>query len=991
MSITWKYRLGWMIVLIAYAYICVGQSGDRATADQLKSFGDAFFEKEEYEAARHQYQQALERYQSLDDYVKRAEVHLWLSEVDYAEWKIEAAMEQAHKGLDLIEWHQLQDSASFYPTLLQNIGVFSSAKGDLDSQMTYYRKAHQAALRYNGWESKAAADAYHSLGVAYGSRGNWKMAEALTDTSLIISEKLEDQEMIATAYHNLAYIYAAMGDYQRAKEAQKTALGVSRKDKDEICKGLGNLGTYQADMGEYDAALSNLDSALSCRQSRNAPIHELLRIQLSQVRAYSASGNTEKAETLLDDIFQKLYRLDPLDTGSLHVAINYKANLLLGEELLEEALATIRKTYSLPANWSLKSSSLLIEGSILAKMGCYQDALYFINDGLSMLAGGYTFASPVHDNPDWRSYKSVEKGRELLQLKGSLLREMALADNDLDLLQGSLTTLTQGDSLVVWCRSNFRSRTSKDVLAANANELYAELLATLFQLYEQTNDLHYFDTALDCMEKTKAQSILENLNAQQVRSFRGVPEGVVQEEQTYLNNIEQYNTQLKLVSSHASKEQISQWEQALSENKRSLDSLLRELRRDYPRYFQMKHQYVTASSDDIAQRLLMPDELMLEYFLYGDKMFLLAIDGSQRLFFQRKTDDLNKKCATLRQTILNAEQLEDFYSVSHDLYQQLLAPVAFLLPGKDLVIVPDGMLSYIPFDLLLTNAVDTSRFVRQHELPYLLQDHAIRYYFSANAAIQFLDEDNRSDRGGQLFAIAPKFGAGTSYEQERSLPGAQTELDSLEMIFRGQFLRGNDAKESTFKQRCKNQGVYHIATHAKVDDELAAGSFLLLEPNLPDEEATEDGKLFVYELYNLSMGAGLTILSGCNTGIGAIKTGEGSASLAHACAYAGCSNLMMSLWAVEDERTALLMSQFYRNLADGMPKHKALRAAKLFCLNYDELYAAPYYWSAFLYVGDADPISIRKRPSRWRVAGLLGAGVLLVVLLITFLVKRGLR
>ena len=119
-----------------------------------------------------------------------------------------------------------------------------------------------------------------------------------------------------------------------------------------------------------------------------------------------------------------------------------------------------------------------------------------------------------------------------------------------------------------------------------------------------------------------------------------------------------------------------------------------------------------------------------------------------------------------------------------------------------------------------------------------------------------------------------------------------------------------------------------------------------------------DGLLYLHELYNLPLVADLAVLSACETGGGKYTRGEGIVSLGKAFRYAGCENIVMSLWKVNDRTTAGLMKIFFRNLSDGMNKDEALRQAKLSFLNdsKNRHFAHPYYWSGFILSGDALPL-----------------------------------
>ncbi|MFQ5605986.1 MAG: CHAT domain-containing protein, partial [bacterium] len=117
-------------------------------------------------------------------------------------------------------------------------------------------------------------------------------------------------------------------------------------------------------------------------------------------------------------------------------------------------------------------------------------------------------------------------------------------------------------------------------------------------------------------------------------------------------------------------------------------------------------------------------------------------------------------------------------------------------------------------------------------------------------------------------------------------------------------------------------------------------------------QGSEDGYLQTYEVYNLDLNADLAVLSGCNTGLGRLSRGEGLMGMSRAFLYAGVPSLVASLWPVNDESTAELMKHFYHNLRMGLPKNRALQKAKLALSRSEDWKRDPFYWGAFVLIGD---------------------------------------
>lgn len=110
--------------------------------------------------------------------------------------------------------------------------------------------------------------------------------------------------------------------------------------------------------------------------------------------------------------------------------------------------------------------------------------------------------------------------------------------------------------------------------------------------------------------------------------------------------------------------------------------------------------------------------------------------------------------------------------------------------------------------------------------------------------------------------------------------------------------------------------------------------------------------MHTFEVFNLDLNAELVTLSACNTALGKFSRGEGIMGVSRAFMYAGVPSLVVSLWPVEDESTAYLMSQFYKYLARGEAKNMALQKAKIDLIKSDLEKSDPFYWAPFVLIGD---------------------------------------
>ncbi|MCC6402173.1 MAG: CHAT domain-containing protein, partial [Flavobacteriales bacterium] len=334
---------------------------------------------------------------------------------------------------------------------------------------------------------------------------------------------------------------------------------------------------------------------------------------------------------------------------------------------------------------------------------------------------------------------------------------------------------------------------------------------------------------------------------------------------------------------------------------------------------------------------------------------------------------------------IEARNAAEYPVHAHRLYQRLLAPVEPYLRGAELLIVPDGPLHQVSFDALLMRPADAASYV-----PHLLiQRHAIAYLLSATTAVQFAELAREAS--GSALALAPGF---TRDVKQRYLaqvkdttaidrrflsyvrqPFAVRTAQALGPLLSARVHVGSEASEGRFRKEAAGHGILHLGTHAEMNATDPMYSRLVFSKDGSGVDPDADGYLHAYEIYELDLRAQLAVLTACETGAGR-SDGEGVRSIGYGFAYAGCPSLVMSLWNIDEKVSAAIITRFYEHLAAGLPKHLALRQAKLdhLAVAQDEL-ALPYYWAGLVLVGEVEPVDVGGwRRYRWWVMG----GVLLI-------------
>ena len=165
---------------------------------------------------------------------------------------------------------------------------------------------------------------------------------------------------------------------------------------------------------------------------------------------------------------------------------------------------------------------------------------------------------------------------------------------------------------------------------------------------------------------------------------------------------------------------------------------------------------------------------------------------------------------------------------------------------------------------------------------------------------------------------------------------------------------GKKATKQAFIQQAPKAKLLHLALHAFVDEKDPMQSALFFS----EHDRMETDALKAFEIYALSLKSDLAILSACQSGNGPITEPEGILSLGRAFQYAGCNNLIVTQWKMDDKASLLIMKAFFNHL-NKVPITEALRKAKLTYMEQEDL-AHPYYWGGWISVGKNSSITISR-------------------------------
>ena len=366
---------------------------------------------------------------------------------------------------------------------------------------------------------------------------------------------------------------------------------------------------------------------------------------------------------------------------------------------------------------------------------------------------------------------------------------------------------------------------------------------------------------------------------------------------------------------------------------------------------------------ELQTQVLAEGELLLDYYLGDEESYLFVVGGDGvEVVRLAAGDELEAKARILRDVMStwprdgHGEAVSTIgVTMAGELFGEAAPRIA---ASHKLVVIPDGALNLVPYEALSTAGSVWSRCPSATILAGLR-----------------VDDDDRSRGEGILAFASEQMGDG------RPLPGAVSEARSLaaryehvDLHVAGLLSPPLDAEE------LRGRSVLHLATHARADDRRPWWSEIDLGPGGDGEpHATLRADVIAVSDY----AADLVVLSACETAGGRILSGEGVLGLSSAFLAAGSPVVVATLWPVEDQAAYAFMEGFYRALASGRTVAEALAAAGE-GLRKDPATAHPFYWSAFVAVGDGD-VTIDLRPKRHRATS---AGVVIVGLAVGILLIR---
>lgn len=745
--------------------------------------------------------------------------------------------------------------------------------------------------------------------------------------------KLSNYDIIEFCLKPLGNLYTITGDYDNAENTIKQYYFIANAEKNQAQKiaAIQNLSNVYQNTGRVDEAIDLLEQTIK-REKLSAVQKGNLFNNLGNNYMISAKGFLINPEPFFkaEDCFKTAIKLLKTEKNQSETLSNCYRNLAVFNshwqhfDKANDYFAMAKKLILQTENQNSRTIAKLYyeEANLLFQQKKHDEATTIIASVFKILIPNYSIQKKILPNPNSLYAETILL--DALDLQAEIFVEQNQPKKALESYALSFQIEDLFANLLVYENSKIinqiriRNRTEKCIAIYNF-------------LYKNENKISYIESAFQLQERTKSGVLKSYLSNKKTAS---------KEEKQHLEKLQNWNNEIIKEQQKGDLANVSKINDAIKKQNELMLSLKK---------IREKNQVNSAENIDLKplySKLENDKAIMVEYFLGFENMYIFTLENQRiKLDHIDVTDTAVPRIISFLDYFSDANKITDnilgYNHRGNSIYKMLKLPTNSKY--QNLIIIPDGILCFLPFEALITRESTTTNF---SQMNYLLNDFKIAYN---NSATFYLEGKPISSGKKSVLGIFPVFEK-TAYE----LTFSKAEMQSIKSNFEGNFFDNKTATFDNFKRNAVNYSILHLSTHATSGDTETPASIKFY-----------DQEILYSELYNLNINPDLVVLSACETGIGKLYKSEGAMSVARGFQFAGAQNLLFSLWKVNDYTTSVFMDAFYKNIEKGESYFEANANAKLDFLKDKSISNAkksPYYWSAFVYYGG---IETDEKPSNY--------------------------
>ena len=816
------------------------------------------------------------------------------------------------------DYKSLSDIASNFSTKIYRSHI---------SEAVYYGKLALETFPSSEIHKPHYATLQFRLGFFYSRQNDYEKSNELY---LAIIEQNINPSRVAQSYSRLGLYYSTQGDYYRAIDYFKKGISLFEKQNNyrELVKQYINSSVVYHQEGSKESLLKKkemLDKALALEEKTTISPDEKYYIYTGYATFYTQEA-TFNFRNARDYHLKNLKYLDQEGINDYTCDIYGNLSDLYNIAKKDSALYYIEKTIKeCPGTFNQSVSRHHLSQYYRYRKNASK-ALDYIQESLTISTGIENKKITVLTQNELSEIPGKIEIFGGFKEKAGILEDLFDENKDQNELLVALDNILIADTLIDLIEEESQEKRSRLLWRREASSLYAQGVRVCKKLNKP-------EIAFYFIEKNKALLLTSEIDTK-VKN-KQLPNILQKKQSTFKKEILALENS---ISEAEDSEKTKQQQEVLFNLKTSYQKLQDSIAITFPLYKRNKLNN-TLTTITKVQKSLPPDVAILSYIWStpesgNEIIYGIYIDNtSTELFEVSDVEALKAHIFQYRNAIskpfeTKVEQ-ENYRTSAYALFTALFPTqtIKTAIKEKELLIIPDGELQYVPFDSFSTSE-NTSQ--------YLIKTHKINYSYS----LSFSQRNEAIQR-----TYKTKFaGFAPIHFSDRNLSPLQKsrqELNNIKGIIQGNSFLDTTATKDNFLSKSMSSEIVHLATHADASS----------SPWI----AFYDDTLEAHELYTYQNNAELVVLSACNTTIGDIAPGEGVMSLARGFFYAGANTVVSSLWETNDKTTSEIMTSFYTHLKEGNSKSEALHQAKLDYIDSSNLsQQSPYYWAPFILIGEAE-------------------------------------
>lgn len=905
----------------------------------------------DYDKSAELFVQAMDLFTKIDDRYSQAVTWGSLGVVHWYRGDMDAVKENYRRAL--AARRAIENNILVGKTLC-GLGSSNFMTGDYDGAIDYFKQSIDVCRKTG--DSTWLGTSLNYLGSTYYQMGDLIKARDAFEEALPILQESGNQAKMMEMLINIANLYSEMGRIEGANAAYRQAIDLAttvEQPQDEAASRM-NLADNLRMEGRFREAFEQLGPAEKLLEKINDPIK---KVRFYRIRGftYMDMGELDRArDDLLASLEQTEELTDPFYRIEALISLGYVYKELAAYEqglsLAEKAMALAEES----EKPRLVRGATVLAAEMQFGLARYEEARRLYSKALEVDSESGMESFGLEDRIQIAKIDAVTgntaKARSVFLESIPLSREWGIdLERMLNLNIGHTYEKENPDSTIYYYEraldvveqrraalGDLRARTS--FFSGQRRYFYEEVARYYASLDEPDHSGEGSARAFRTIERAKARGLLDLLEAAALKEIDPLEEALL--DSLYQNTGDSPGD--KRTKQRLERRYIEHREERLAQSLGALGS-----------------RGAIASLEEV-QNALPRGTVLLEYAL-GDTVSLLwTIDrSSQELARLPNRSAIRAEVERLRDAIAQPGIGDAaLLKTARSLYQELVLPAEHRIRrAKRIVIVPDGVLFELPFEVLITK--DTGDDAEWKDIAFLARSAPTVYAPSASIYLRLLKSKERKKYPLELLAVGdPDFSAHADAADGdpnalAPLPYAHSEIMEISSRLDEKeetVLLGSEANEGNLKHilRKTNPRILHLATHGLIDPVEPAASSIVL---CPDPDGVEDGYLRTLEILDMPLDVGLVVASACESARGRVGRGEGVVGLSRAFLASGARGVVASLWAVSDKSTCELMNHFYEGMLDKKkPACIALRDARLALID-DAAYAHPFYWSPFIVIG----------------------------------------